>query len=89
MLVKRLAGPGVAAPDELGYTLVSRTAGVDTAGNVVPPTGTMILNFMTGDAARLSKDGERCACGRTTPVLYDTQRIEFTLGKALHGCQLS
>lgn len=89
VLLKRIDGSGSPDANELGYTLVSKTAGIDAAGNVVPPTGTMILNFMTGDAARLSKDGQRCACGRTTPVLYDTQRVEFTLGKALHGCQVS
>ncbi|MFZ4625894.1 MAG: hypothetical protein ACOYNF_16870 [Rhodoferax sp.] len=89
VLIKRMDGPGIAAPDELGYTLVSKTAGVDAGGKIIPPNGTMILNFMTGDAARLSRDGVACTCGRNTPLLYDTQRVEFTQGKALFGCQVS
>lgn len=89
VLVKNINGNGIAGANELGHTLVSKTAGLATDGSSCMPSGSMLINFMTGDAARLTPDGVRCACGRTTAVLYDTHRVEFQQGKALFGCQVN
>ncbi|MCG8634307.1 MAG: hypothetical protein MI863_10795 [Desulfobacterales bacterium] len=87
VIIKKLDRDQMAAPDELGYALVSKTGATDMDGNNLPPSGMIFINYMTGDGARLSKDGTPCACGRNTPVLYDLQRIKFHDGKAKHGCQ--
>lgn len=89
VLTKKIGAKGLAAPDELGYTLVSKIGATSADGDNVLPSGMIFLNYMTGDAAKLSKDGTVCGCGRNTPVLYDFQRVEFHEGQAKHGCQVA
>lgn len=76
VVLKSLNGIDPVNPDELGYMLVSKIGATNRSGQNILPTGMIFLNYMTGDAARLSKE-IRCECGRNTPVLYDIQRIEF------------
>ncbi len=89
VLIKSLEKPGLAKPNESGYTLTSKIAGTDKKGNNVVPSGMYFINYMTGDGAKLSKNGLECKCGRNTPILYDIKRLGFHKGKALHGCQIN
>jgi phenylacetate-coenzyme A ligase PaaK-like adenylate-forming protein len=88
VLLKSLEGKESVNPDELGYMLVSKIGATNSRGQNILPTGMIFLNYMTGDAARLTR-ATRCQCGRNTPVLYDIQRIEFSSGKSRHGCQVA
>jgi hypothetical protein len=87
VLLKSLSGREFVQPNELGYTLVSKIGATNSSGDNVLPTGMIFLNYMTGDAARLTTD-VACECGRNTPILHDIQRVEFNEGKARHGCQM-
>jgi phenylacetate-coenzyme A ligase PaaK-like adenylate-forming protein len=75
-------------PNQLGYTVVSKIGGADKNGDNVLPSGMFLLNYVTGDGARLTEDGRLCQCGRNTPILYDIRRLDFHIGKARHGCQV-
>lgn len=88
VLIKSLEKEGLADPDELGYMIISKVGAVNKNRENVYPSGMILINYMTGDAARLSKDGIKCKCGRNTPILYDVQRIEFHKGKQIFGCQI-
>lgn len=88
VVIKNPEKDRMAEPDELGYTLVSKTGATDAEGNNVLPSGMIFINYMTGDGARLSRDGRQCPCGRNTPILYDLQRLRFHESKAKHGCQV-
>lgn len=89
LLTKKRDRDEMADPDELGYTLVSKTGATDRDGRNVLPSGMIFINYMTGDGARLTRDGDPCDCGRNTPVIYDLQRLDFHKGKARHGCQIA
>lgn len=88
VLIKSMDGEGLAAPDEFGYAMVSRIGATDDNGNNVIPSGTYLINYITGDGGRLGKSCQ-CKCGRNTPLLYDVSRVEFHKGKAVHGCQIN
>lgn len=79
----------LAKPDQLGYTIVSKIGATNRIGESIVPTGMYFINYLTGDGAKLSNDGEICSCGRNTPILYDLQRLSFHEGKAIHGCQIN
>jgi phenylacetate-coenzyme A ligase PaaK-like adenylate-forming protein len=88
VLIKSMNKEGLAEPDEFGYTMVSKVGAVDDKGDNVIPSGTYLINYITGDGARMGKSCD-CECGRNTPLLYDIRRVEFHAGKAVHGCQVN
>ena len=70
---------------EEGFILVTKTGGV-VDGQKIVPTGTNLINFRTGDYAKLTQG--TCKCGRTTPVLSNLTRKEDVQIKAEFGCQV-
>lgn len=80
---KRLVREG-----ELGYLLVTKTAGRNHHGKNIVPTGTFLINFRIGDFAELKNvSGEKCQCGRNTPIIKRLVRVENLMSKAKFGCQ--
>lgn len=73
--------------NEDGYVLVSKTGGTTKEGVNIVPTGTTLLNYRTGDYAKMKQtNGYSCECGRNTPVLYKIHRVEEKKGKLEMGC---
>lgn len=80
---KRIAGEG-----ETGYLLFSKTGSVNSKMQNCVPTGTILLNYRSGDSGHLVQtNGEICECGRNTPVLKNIHRTEHIHAKKLFGCQ--
>jgi phenylacetate-coenzyme A ligase PaaK-like adenylate-forming protein len=79
----------LAGPNEFGYTLVSKVGATDKDGNNTVPTGMIFINYMTGDGAMLSPNGQSCGCTRNTPVIYGMNRIDFHEGHEAHACKVN
>ncbi|MFP4403920.1 MAG: hypothetical protein ACOC3Z_02230 [Nanoarchaeota archaeon] len=87
-LVKHPSKKKLINEDEEGYIVVSKTGSNINNKNGVP-TGTVLLNYRTGDYGYLKNQyGKKCECGRNTPILYNLHRIENLASKLKNGCQV-
>lgn len=74
--------------EEEGYLLVTKSGATTQDGNNSLPSGTTLINFRTGDYAKLiQQNGTTCNCGRNTPVLAGITRKEYNKAKSDFGCQ--
>lgn len=86
--LKHSSGRRTVAREEEGRVLVSKIGGALPDGRTIVPTGSMIINYRTGDVGMLLHQGDpSCPCGRSTPVLFGVHRAEHVAAKALFGCQ--
>jgi phenylacetate-coenzyme A ligase PaaK-like adenylate-forming protein len=79
----------LAEEGEMGYLLVTKCGATDEKGENYVPSGTTLINFRTGDSAKLvQQQGQVCGCGRNTPVLVDLERTQYREAKSNFGCQV-
>jgi phenylacetate-coenzyme A ligase PaaK-like adenylate-forming protein len=89
VLIKHSTEKRLVEDAEFGEVLVSKVGATRADGKNIVPTGTVLVNFNTGDYAQIiQKDGEVCECGRNTPILYKVHRVKNIEAKAQFGCQV-
>lgn len=87
-LVKHTSNKRLCKENEVGRVIVSKTGSTTAFGKNIVPTGTVLLNYSTGDYATvINTNGKVCECGRNTPILFDVHRINYIESKAMFGCQ--
>lgn len=87
-IVKHPANKRLCKENEIGRVLVSKTGATTSSGKNIIPTGTVLLNYSTGDYASLiNTNGKVCECGRNTPILFNVHRVNHIESKAMFGCQ--
>ncbi len=88
LAVRSFSGGGLCKEGERGYVVVTKTGSTRFDGKNIVPTGTVLINYLTGDSACLiHQNGKVCACGRNTPVLFGIKRVDDVEVKMIYGCQ--